>query len=55
LEQVEPDQAVPPGTAEVDISTVQVLACACADQNERDHQQLVQAIASGRLVAETGM
>ena len=30
-------------------------AAACAGQNERDHQSLVDAIASGRITAEPGM
>jgi len=30
-------------------------AVACADQTERDHQLLVEAIESGRVVAETGI
>jgi uncharacterized protein (DUF2252 family) len=34
---------------------VHAFACAYADQNERDHQQLVQAIASGRILADAGM
>jgi hypothetical protein len=34
---------------------VQTFADAYADQNERDHQQLVQAIASGRISAKAGM
>ena len=28
---------------------------ACADQNERDHQALVKAVNSGRVVAQTGL
>jgi uncharacterized protein (DUF2252 family) len=34
---------------------IEAFACAYADQNERDHQQLVQAIASGRIAAEAGV
>ena len=34
---------------------VQEFATAYADQNERDHQSLVDAIASGRITAEAGV
>jgi hypothetical protein len=30
-------------------------AVAYADQTERDHQMLVEAVASGRIMAETGV
>ena len=34
---------------------VQEFATAYADQNERDHQSLLDAIASGRITAESGV
>ena len=34
---------------------ITAFASAYADQNERDHQALVDAVASGRLTAEPGL
>jgi uncharacterized protein (DUF2252 family) len=43
------------GNSEAFDVAIEAFACAYADQNERDHQQLVQAIASGRILAEAGI
>ncbi len=43
------------GGSDVFDQAVTQFAAAYADQNERDHQSLVDAIASGRITAEPGM
>jgi hypothetical protein len=43
------------GTSDVFDQAIADFAIAYADQNERDYQALVDAVGSGRLVAETGL
>jgi hypothetical protein len=43
------------GGSDVFDKAITQFASAYADQNERDHQSLVDAVASGRLTAETGL
>src|ERR1039458_4930522 len=44
-----------PGGSDVFDQAITRFAAACADQNERDHQSLVDAVASGRITAERDM
>ena len=43
------------GSSDVFDQAITQFASAYADQNERDHQVLVDAVASGRLTAEQGL
>ena len=47
----------PPTSAERDVfdRAIVQFAAAYADQNERDHQALLDAIAAGRITAEPGL
>ena len=43
------------GSADVFDQAITEFAAAYADQNERDHQALVDAVAAGRITAERGV
>jgi uncharacterized protein (DUF2252 family) len=43
------------GGSDVFDQAIAAFAAACADQNERDHQALVDAVAAGRITAEPGI